>query len=61
MRVTPKGTLLSCNCFHFTQELLTNVIYGCVNFYQEILIELITENKSGVKYHLKTTLGCIEV
>ena len=40
---------------------LNNVVYGCANFSQEILIELITGNKNYVKYHLKTTQECIEV
>ena len=38
-------------------ELGVYVVHGCVNFSQEILIELITGNKSGFKYPLKTTQG----
>ena len=38
MRVTPKGTLLSCNCFILHKICLHIVVYGCANFSQEILI-----------------------
>ena len=49
MRATPKGTLWSCYGFILHKICLHNVVYGCANFSEDILIELLTGNKNGVK------------